>query len=99
MPEPWPFDQPPRCAVVTTTHIMHAGKPIVHVSHDLDDHGWQFHWAGEKTMADALLVSLENIYFIDPTVIEVADLPPGWSAFRSRLGESWVRRQNAPEEE
>tara|TARA_R110002049_G_scaffold256352_2_gene431804 strand:- start:351 stop:680 length:330 start_codon:yes stop_codon:yes gene_type:complete len=89
LPDPWPFDQPPDCAVVTTTQIMRKGEPIVHVSHDEEDHGWQFHWAGEKKMAEMLLVSLKTVIFHDPTIVEVADLPPGWRASRSAVGGPW----------
>lgn len=98
LPDPWPFDQPPRCAVFTTTHIMRGGEPIAHIFHDEDDHGWQFHWAGEKDVSDAMVVALEEIYFKDPTIVEVADLPPGWKASRSGVGQPWVREKNFAQE-
>ena len=56
----WPFDQPENCAAVTTTHVMKGGADITHVSHDLDDHGWQFHYAGEKVESDAMVVFVED---------------------------------------
>ena len=89
----WPFDQPENCAVITTTHVMNEGKDIAHVSHDLDDHGWQFHCAGEKKSADALVVLLKNIVAHDPSVLEVADIPPGWIATRAHRGASWEKRK------
>jgi hypothetical protein len=78
---------------------MRAGEPIVYIFHDEDDHGWQFHWAGEKHMSEAMVVTLEEVYFRDPTIVEVADLPPGWKASRAGVGMPWVREENQSEEE
>ena len=94
LPEPWPFDQPPDCAVLTTTHVMRDGEPITHVFHDADDHGWQFHYPGPKTESDAMVVALAEICRHDPTVLEVADLPPGWKAVRGGVGVPWMRTVN-----
>jgi hypothetical protein len=38
----WPFDQPRNCAVFTTRQVLEGAEPILHVTHDSDDHGWQF---------------------------------------------------------
>jgi len=38
----WPFDQLPNCAVITLRRIVFGSAPILHVTHDRDDHGWQF---------------------------------------------------------
>jgi len=91
LPKSWPFDQPPNCAVFTTRHVLRDGEPITHVFHDADDHGWQFHYPGDKTDADAMIVALSEICEHDPTVMEVADLPPGWMATRSAIGSPWER--------
>ena len=91
----WPFDQPKNCAVITTTHVLKEGRDITRVSHDLDDHGWQFHYSGEKKMSDALVVLLQNIVAHDPSVLEVADIPPGWVAVRSHRGAAWERKKEA----
>jgi hypothetical protein len=90
----WPFDQPKDCAVFTTTHVMKDGQDIIHVFHDEDDHGWQFHYAGEKNAADMMIVALEEIAAQDPSVLEVADLPPGWKAWRNKRGAPWQRAKN-----
>jgi hypothetical protein len=73
---------------------MKEGADIMRVSHDLDDHGWQFHYAGEKKESDAMVVLLKNVVERDPTVLEVADMPPGWIAVRSHRGATWQRRIN-----
>ena len=77
-PTSWPFDQPPNCAVITLRSIVFDGAPILRVSHDEEDHGWQFLDGGDVDMADAAVVSLEEMVGCDPTVFEVADLPRGW---------------------
>jgi hypothetical protein len=90
----WPFDQPENCAVITTKHVLKEGADITRVSHDLDDHGWQFHYAGEKNTEDAMVVLLKTIVAHDPSVLEVADMPPGWTAVRSHRGAAWKRTKN-----
>jgi hypothetical protein len=47
-------------------------------------------------MADARLVALEEIVEIDSTVLDVADLPPGWQAIRTRVGGAWTRQEHPP---
>lgn len=89
--EAWPFDQPENCAVFTTTHVLKEGRDIVRVFHDADDHGWQFHCAGDVEMKDAMLVSLAEMVRHDPSITEVADLPPGWQAWRKGKGDAWQR--------
>jgi hypothetical protein len=88
---PWPFDQPPNCAVVTLRSIVFAGEPILLVCHDRDDHGWQFLDGRPVDSANAALVSLKTIVNVDPTVVEVADLPPGWEAQRDTRSSPWKR--------
>jgi hypothetical protein len=73
--------------------ILDGSEPILLVSHDADDHGWQFIGTSDASVADGKLVCLEEIVRLDPTVLEVADLPPGWQAVRERLGDAWMRQQ------
>jgi hypothetical protein len=92
MREPWPFDQPPNCAVISLRSIMQGSDAVLHVSHDADDHGWQFLSGGPVEMANAVLVTLSSIVERDPSLYEVADLPPGWHAWRKAVGASWSRQ-------
>ena len=73
--------------------VLEGSEPILLVSHDADDHRWQFIGTSEASMADAKLVCLEEIVRLDPTVLEVADLPPGWQAIRDAVGGAWTRRE------
>ena len=38
----WPFESPRNLAVITLDRIMDGRNPILYVSHDEDDGGWQF---------------------------------------------------------
>jgi len=87
----WPFDQPPNCAVISLRSIVFNGVPILHVSHDADDHGWQFLDGGDVVMEDAAVICLDEIVRLDQTIVEVADLPPGWSAWRAAKDAPWQR--------
>jgi hypothetical protein len=89
----WPFDQPPDCAVITLRPIVFDGAPILHVTHDREDHGWQFLSLEGAREEDACVVSLAEIVRLDPTVMQVADIPPGWRAWRHSASSPWVREQ------
>jgi hypothetical protein len=90
----WPFEAPRDVAVFTTVQIMSQRMPILHVSHDEDDGAWQFHTGGDSQESDARILSLEEITKIDPTILELADLPEGWVADRSQVGDEWTRSKN-----
>jgi RNAse (barnase) inhibitor barstar len=92
MDEKWPFDQPPNCAVITTTHVIREGCEVTYVYHDEDDHGWQFHHCSQPSMKDAMIVSLQNVLAKDSSLLEVADLPPGWMATRPSRSSPWERK-------
>src|SRR5690242_1368663 len=86
-----PFDQPRNCAVFTLRTIVFGGGPILFVSHDADDHGWQFLDGQAPDVANAAVVALETILRYDPSVQELADLPPGWTATRETTRSPWRR--------
>jgi hypothetical protein len=87
----WSFHDPPNLAVITLSQIIELGHPILYVSHDSDDGGWQFLHGGDVQMQDARVVALREIVERDPTLLELADLPLGWYAWRSSVSEPWIR--------
>ena len=91
---PWPFDQPPNCAVITLRSIVFGGGAILHVTHDEDDDGWQFLGAGDAEESDAMVVGLGQIVKLDASVLQVADMPPGWHAWRQSAASPWQRALN-----
>lgn len=91
MTSDWPFDQPPNVAVITLRSILDGERDILCVSHDADDCGWQFLDGGDAVEAEARVVGLRTIVEIDPTVVEIADMSPGWVAVRSDRSSPWDR--------
>lgn len=87
----WQFTEPQNVAVITIRQIVREGRPILHVTHDRDDGGWQFLGAEDANTADAMVVALREIVKLDPSVQQLADLPPGWHAWRRAPQESWQR--------
>jgi hypothetical protein len=90
MTDSWLFDQPPNCAVITLRRIVDGG-PILFVSHDADDDGWQFLDGESAEMDEALVVSLKSMLDRDPSLGELADLPLGWIATRKSRSHPWKR--------
>jgi hypothetical protein len=100
MQQPWLFDQPPNCAAITLRQIVREGVPVLLVTHDEDDHGWQFLDGSETPNdEDAVIVCMSHVVESDPTLHELADLPPGWRAWRGAVGQPWVREVSPPEED
>lgn len=95
----WPFDQPRNCATVVSKSILDRSRPILHVSHDEDDHGWQFLDGVSEELEDLALVGLGHVLEIDPAIVELADLAAGFQATRAGFGEKWVIEQTPPSED
>ena len=89
----WPFADPPSMSVVTTKAVLYGGW-ISQVSRDKDGGIWQFRTPdGNDKLSeeDRRVVSLHLIWKTDPSVAEVADLAPGWVAWREAAGKPWRR--------
>jgi hypothetical protein len=89
----WPFDQSPRTAAITVRAVL-EGAPILHVSHDEDDEGWQFLDGEPAELAEARIISMAGAVALDPTLLEIADLPSGWVATRDGSSEPWRRQRH-----
>ena len=87
----WPFEQSRNCAVFTTREVLERKEPVLHVRRDIDDHGWQFMGLTDGTLENARLIALHEAVELDPSVLELADLPVGWHAVRERPEDPWVR--------
>jgi hypothetical protein len=87
----WPFAQSRNCAVFTTREVLERKEPILHVMHDIDDHGWQFMGLTDGTLENARLIALHEAVELDSSVLELADLPVEWHAVRERPEDPWVR--------
>jgi hypothetical protein len=74
--------------------IMQGSAPVLLVSHDADDRGWQFFGGDIPEMSDAVLVSLQSVVEKDESLYDIADLPPGWYATRVSREAPWTRGQS-----
>jgi hypothetical protein len=97
MTDNWPFDDPKNVAVFTVRQIARDGNPILRVTHDSEDGAWQFLEWGTPREEDAMIVGLEEMARIDPSILELADLPIGWRAIRPSPTEPWQRERNSNE--
>jgi hypothetical protein len=89
----WKFQDPPNVAVFTVKQIVWEGDWIAYVTHDEEDGGWQFHNSapGPTKESDASIVALREMVERDSTIVELADLPLGWHAWRESKGSPWHR--------
>ena len=87
----WPFADKPNTASITTRQVL-EGAPILLVTHDEDDGGWQFLCGTTNDPADARVVGLGQMLRRDGTLGELADLPEGWRASRASADGPWGRR-------
>jgi len=91
MPDDWPFDQEKNAAAVTTLNVMENGLPVLVVTHYADDHSWAFLCGTTNQAADGRVISMGEVLELDPTLKSIADLPPGWMAWREKVGSLWKR--------
>jgi len=91
----WPFDQDPNVGALTTRQVLELNLPILVVTHYSDDHSWAFVCGTtEQYKEDGRLVCMADVLKRDPSLREIADLPPGWSAERDNVGSEWLRYPN-----
>jgi hypothetical protein len=93
--DPWPFDQAPDVAAITTRFVLDEGLPILLVTHYSDDHSWAFVCGTTNETDDGRVISMRQVLRLDATLRDVADLPPGWSASRARVGGDWHRTRDS----
>ncbi|NLS93396.1 MAG: hypothetical protein GXX96_14660 [Planctomycetaceae bacterium] len=94
----WPFDQAPNVAAITTRQVIEDGLPILTVVHYADDHSWAFCCGTSDATEDGRVVGMGEVLKRDPTLATIADLPPGYCAYRTAVGEPWIREPNEDEE-
>ena len=91
MADPWPFADPPNMAVITLAQVFLLGMPVLHVTHDEDDGGWQFLTGEIVEVSQAFVVALQEMIEHDPSLVPLADLPLGWHAWRVDKDAKWER--------
>ncbi len=90
------FEQSGETAVFTCVHVMQEGDKILYVSHDAGGGDWQFLCERNDHLAEhGMMVALEEIILMEPTVLEIADMPTGCEAYREQVGGEWIIRRVA----
>jgi hypothetical protein len=95
----WKFQDPPHTRVFLSQTVQDGIEPVIYVSHDAEDGAWQF--LG-KSMADGrgpVISCFHHPIDGDSSLAELADLPLGWCAERSKVGQPWDRRKQEPDDE
>ena len=82
---------------VYTTKQAFNGDPILFVYHN-EDGDWQFHTSDDPNLDDAVLVCLEEITKLDPTVNELYHLQFGWHAWRETSSDKWLYAEDPIDE-
>jgi hypothetical protein len=86
----WLFDQAPNVAAITNDRVL-DGAAIRLVVHYSADDSWAFLDGGAFDIAHGKVVGMGEVLTLDPSLTEVADLPPGWTATRTHVGAAWQR--------
>jgi hypothetical protein len=94
----WPFDQAPNVAAITTRQVIEDGLPILTVVHYAEDDSWAFVCGTSNATEDGRVIGMGEALEMDPTLITIADLPPGWCAYRRAVGEAWTKELNSDEQ-
>ncbi len=85
----WPFKDKLDVISITTKGIVEEGKTILYVTHDKDDGMWQFHDGTILKEEDARIVSLKEVYELDPSIGNISNIPCGWHAWRDSKDGEW----------
>lgn len=91
----WPFSDPKNVATFVSKHIL-TGDVICHVYHSWEDGSWSFLPDRKTADGDCKIICLHNVYELDPSVGELADLPYGWKASRVSANHPWERSKDHP---
>ena len=62
--------------------VLDGSEPILLVSRDDDDKGWQFIGSTDACAEDGRVACLEFMAAPHPSVSQLADMPPNWKTIR-----------------
>jgi hypothetical protein len=98
--EHWPFADPENVAAICCVHVLERTRPILYVTHDEDDGGWQLLCGSSHEPSEGRVVCLGCVVQHDKSLLGLSDLPLGWCADRPAADQPWSRALNesAPED-
>jgi len=74
--------------------VLDDGLPILSVAHYSDDDGWAFVCGTPLNVEDGRVIAMREALSLDPTLRTIADLLPGWKAWREYVGAAWLRQED-----
>lgn len=89
----WKFPDDPHTGAFLSETVHKKKEPVTYVCHEADDGAWQFLGESMSHGGGPVLSCLHHPIDDDPTIAELADLPLGWYAERSKVGEPWIRKK------
>jgi hypothetical protein len=95
----WNFPDPPHTMVFLSKAVNTGVEPITYASHDLEDGTWQFLGDSMAGEAEPVISCFHHAIDNDSSLNELADLPLGWWAERTKPGDPWTRHQHEPEDD
>jgi hypothetical protein len=95
----WPFADDPCAVALSTVAVLEEEHPVLVVSHDADDGMWQLLCGTTDDPDDGRLTCLGCLVAEDPTLMELADLPRGWEAWRESVDKPWQRERTTAHDE
>ncbi len=93
----WKFPDPPHTQAFLSKTVHEGSEPVTYVSHDSEDGAWQFLGDSMSDGGGPVLSCLHHPIDGDASLVELADLPRGWYAARSRVDAPWTRREQPRE--
>jgi hypothetical protein len=86
-----PFGLPSGARVISLRRILDGTMPTLYVVHD-GNGDWQFLHGGPVRVEDGAVVHLGHLILHDRSILEVANLPCGWEAWRTDSTAPWQRQ-------
>lgn len=89
----WPFETAPDAKALTTVGVIEQNKPILSVAHYDDENIWGFYCGTTDATEDGRIITMQEIFALDPSIRDVANLSPGARAYRASKESAWVVEQ------
>jgi hypothetical protein len=95
--QPWLFADPENAASIACSHVL-EGAPVLRVTHDDDDGGWQFLCGQTEPHEtnEGRVVCLGCMVARDALLRQLSTLPLGWCADREGIDAPWIRSELPP---
>jgi hypothetical protein len=84
----WKFSAPPSTLVITQRLVVQQKQPILYVIHTSEG-DWRFLADATLQLDPVMEVSIRDLVAIDSTIIDIAYLKKGWSAWRADKASPW----------